>query len=142
HTSDTVMRIEELPRSMVIVGGGFVATEFAHVFSALGVEVHLVNRSRSLLRHLDGEISERFTQLAGQLWDLHLGTQATAVHGDGTGVRVDLDDGTGVEADLLLVATGRRPNSDGMGLDLAGVEVRADDHRVAVDEYGRTSADG
>lgn len=141
HTSDTVMRLEELPRSMVIVGGGFVAAEFAHVFSAFGVEVHLVNRSGSLLRHLDGEISERFTQLATQQWDVHLGTQVDRVTGDASGVEVALTDGSTVAADLLLVATGRRPNSDGMGLDAAGVEVR-EDGRVRVDEYGRTTAEG
>src|SRR5690606_9883396 len=101
--------------------GGFVAAEFAHVFSALGVQVHLVNRSRSLLRHLDGEISERFTQLATGRWDVHLGAQVQQVTGDASRVEVGLDDGSTLSSDLLLVATGRSPNSGGMGLELAGV---------------------
>jgi mycothione reductase len=141
HTSDTIMRIEELPRRLAIVGGGFVATEFAHIFSALGVEVHLVNRSRVLLSHHDGEISERFTQLARTQWNLHLGVQVDTARQRGEEVVLTLTDGEEVAADLLLVATGRRPNSDGMDLDVAGVEVR-EDGRIRVDEFGRTTAEG
>ena len=73
HTSDTVMRLEELPRRMVIVGGGYVAAEFAHVFSALGVRVTQVHRGPRLLRHHDEAIARQFTELAGRQWDLRLG---------------------------------------------------------------------
>ena len=141
-TSDTIMRIGELPASMVIVGGGSVAAEFAHIFSGLGIEVHLINRADTLLETLDTDVSERFTALARQRWDVHLSANITGVHGrDEGGATVILEDGTKVAGDLLLVAAGRQPNTDDLGLDLAGVKVR-DDGRVQVDEYGRTTADG
>jgi mycothione reductase len=142
-TSDTIMRIDELPASMVIVGGGYVAAEFAHVFSGLGVEIHIINRAAALLESLDTDISDRFTALAKQRWDVHLAAKITGVHRDGPdgGVSVVLDDGAKVTGDLLLVAAGRQPNSDDLGLELAGVRVR-DDGRIQVDDYGRTTAEG
>jgi mycothione reductase len=141
-TSDNIMRIDELPASMVIVGGGSVAAEFAHIFSGLGVEIHIVNQADTLLATLDTDISDHFTALSRQRWDVHLSATITGVHRrDAGGVTVVLDDGTEVAGDLLLVAAGRQPNTDDMGLDVAGVKVR-DDGRVLVDEYGRTTADG
>ncbi len=140
HTSDSVMRIERLPASMVIVGAGVITAEFAHVFSALGVRVTVVTRTGRLLRSLDTELSMAFTDLVRERWDLRA-AEPTAVRRDGDGVRLDLADGSAVSAELLLVATGRAPNSDGMGLDVAGVRVR-EDGRVEVDEHGRTSAPG
>ncbi len=141
HTSDTIMRIEELPGSLAIVGGGFIAAEFAHVFSALGVRVHQIARGDALLRHLDTEISQRFTEQARQQWDVHLNTQVTGLSEQDGGTVLALSDGTELAVDQLLVAVGRVPNSDGMGLDLAGVEVH-DDGRIKVDEFGRTAAQG
>jgi len=70
HTSDTVMRVAELPERVVIVGSGFVAAEFAHIFSALGARVTLVIRSGTMLRHCDDTICERFTRIASTKWDL------------------------------------------------------------------------
>ena len=70
HTSDTIMRIPELPEHLVIVGSGFVAAEFAHIFSALGVRVTLVIRSGRMLRHCDDTICERFTRIAARKWEL------------------------------------------------------------------------
>jgi mycothione reductase len=140
-TSDNIMRIDALPASMVIVGGGSVAAEFAHIFSGLGVEIHIVNQADTLLATLDTDISDRFTALARQRWDVHLSATITGVRRDAGGVTVVLEDGTEVAGDLLLVAAGRQPNTDDMGLEVAGVKVR-DDGRVLVDEYGRTTADG
>ena len=143
HTSDTVMRIDDVPRHALILGGGFVAAEFAHVFAAFGADVTLVNRSSHMLRGEDRDVSERFTQLAQQRWDLRLDTTITKVEpgrDDGV-VRAHLDDGTTVDADLLLIATGRRANSDDLGLDKAGVEVSATG-LVVVDQHQRTSVPG
>ncbi|HET7305633.1 MAG TPA: mycothione reductase [Segeticoccus sp.] len=140
HTSDTVMRIDDLPEHLVILGGGFISAEFAHVFSALGCEVTVINRSPMLLRHLDGTISRAFTELAKDTWDVHLNAQVHKVSGDASEVRVDLSDGTQVTGDLLLVATGRDPSTAGW-LDESGVDLHPDG-RVKVDEFGRTSAEG
>ncbi|MEQ3554897.1 mycothione reductase [Pseudonocardia nematodicida] len=146
ETSDTVMRVEAVPRRLAILGGGYIAAEFAHVFSALGAEVTVICRSPRLLRHLDDTISDRFTELASARWDTRLSRLVTGLSGDGSGgdgeVRLTLDDGSEVVADTLLVATGRTPNGDRMDLDAAGITVHADG-RLAVDEYQRSvSAEG
>lgn len=138
HTSDTIMRIPELPEHLVIVGSGFVATEFAHIFSALGSHVTLVIRKDRLLRHLDDTISERFTGLAAAKWDLRTHRNVVGVRDLGPGVSVSLDDGGTIDADVLLVATGRAPNGDLLDAEQAGVAVEAG--RVIVDQYQRTSA--
>jgi len=141
HTSDTVMRMEVLPRRMVILGGGYIASEFAHVFSALGVEVSLVTRGSGLLRYRDETVSERFTAIARERWDVHLGQRPSRIANDGAEVVLTLPDGTEVRGDVLLVAVGRVPNTDLVDAALTGVEVHSDG-RIAVDEYQRTSVDG
>ncbi len=141
ETSDTVMRLPDLPRSMAIIGGGVIGAEFAHVFSALGVQVTQVQRGDRLLHRLDAEVGTLFTQQAQQQWDLRLNTQVVGASRSGTGVRLELSEGSPLEVDVLLIATGRAPNSDGMGLEVAGVQVRPDG-RVQVDEHGRTTAGG
>lgn len=139
ETSDTVMRMDELPHSMAIVGGGVIGAEFAHVFSALGVSVTQIQRGDRLLHRLDSEVGTLFTQQAQQQWDLRLNTEVTAASRTETGVRLELSRAEAVEVEVLLVATGRVPNSDGMGLEVAGVQVHPDG-RVVVDEHGRTTA--
>lgn len=140
HTSDTVMRISALPERMVIVGSGFVAAEFAHIFSALGVRVTMVIRGGTLLRHLDDTISQRFTRIAASKWELRTHRNIVAAANHGSSVRLELDDGCIVNTDLLLVATGRLPNADRLDAGQAGVDV--DVGRVVVDEYQRTAARG
>ena len=143
HTSDTIMRIDELPERLAIIGGGFIAAEMAHVFASFGVRVTILARGPRLLRHLDTEISRRFTDLAREQWDVRTSTTVLAVEAGpgGGGVRLRLDSGCDLDADLLLVATGRAPNSTGLGADAGGLKV-LEDGRVDVDEYGRTSAPG
>ena len=142
YTSDDVMRIPALPEHLVIVGGGFVAAEFAHVFSALGVRVTIVVRGYGLLTHCDDSICHPFTDLATSKWDLRTHENVVGVQqrDDGRCV-LELDDGETIEADMLLVATGRVPNGDQLDAKLAGVDVD-DSGMVIVDEYQRTSARG
>jgi mycothione reductase len=144
HTSDTIMRIDALPERLAIIGGGFVAAEFAHVFGSFGTAVTILNRSDSLLRGEDEEVSARFTALARERWDVRLDTTAEKVEEYDGGIRLHLDtDGVAetLDVDMVLVATGRRSNSDGLSLDLAGVEVD-EDGLVVVDEHQRTTAEG
>lgn len=141
HTSDTIMRIDELPASMVILGGGFIAAEFAHVFGALGVDVRIVNRGSQLLRKEDAEISKAFTGLAMQQWDVHLNATVVGAKHSTDEVVLELGSGELVSGELLLVATGRQPNTARLGLEKAGV-ARHSDGRVKVDEFGRTNVEG
>jgi mycothione reductase len=140
HTSDTIMRMPTLPEHLVIVGGGFVAAEFAHIFSALGVRITLVIRGGMLLRHLDDTISERFTRIAAAKWALRTHRNVIGSRPDSSGVVLELDDGSTLSGDALLVATGRVANGDLLDADKVGIEV--DGSRIVVDEYQRTSARG
>ncbi|MCW2538357.1 MAG: mycothione reductase [Frankiales bacterium] len=140
-TSDTVMRIDEVPEHLIIVGGGYIAVEFAHVFSALGAKVTLLCRSGRLLRRSDAEVGERFTEVASEQWDVRLFTEATKLTRTAAGVQLDLADGSQLTGDRVLLAVGRQPNSDRLGLAAAGVDIHPDG-RVQVDQYGRTTAPG
>ncbi|WP_343599439.1 mycothione reductase [Mycobacterium sp.] len=140
HTSDTIMRIAELPEHLTIIGSGFVATEFAHIFSALGVRITLVIRGGTLLRHLDDTLCERFTRIASAKWELRSHRNVVGAHHAHSRIVLELDDGSTVPTDMVLVGTGRRPNGDLLDADQAGIDL--DDSRVAVDEYQRTSARG
>ncbi len=141
HTSDTVMRLDELPKHLVILGSGFIAAEFAHVFSALGTQVTVVARSNALLRKLDTEISARFTAIAVQQWDVRLNAELTGVSGNTREVTLDFADGSAATGDVLLVATGRVPNTVDLGLDVAGIATHQDGG-VTVDTHGRTNVEG
>jgi mycothione reductase len=144
HTSDTIMRIAKLPEHLVIVGGGFVAAEFAHIFSALGVRITLVIRGGMLLRHLDHTICQRFTHIASTKWELRTHRNVVGARHSGppgsSGIVLELDDGSTLSTDAVLVATGRKPNGDVLDAEQAGIEI--DDSRVVVDQYQRTSARG
>ncbi len=141
HTSDTVMRIDDVPDRALILGGGYVAAEFAHVFGSFGSHVTILNRSARLLRGHDEDISARFTEIAQRQWDVRLETHVHKIEAYDGGVRALLDDGSTVEADLVLVATGRRSNADGLDLDRTGVEVDADGI-IVVDEHQHTGVPG
>ncbi len=100
----------------------------------------MVNRSATLLRHLDDDLSSRFNQIARDRFDVHI-ANGTKLEKTDNGVRLELDKGDSVEAEAILVATGRTPNGDQMDVDKAGIELLADG-RIATDEFGRTAAEG
>ncbi|MUL75231.1 mycothione reductase [Mycolicibacterium sp. CBMA 226] len=141
YTSDDIMRIPSLPEHLVIIGGGFISVEFAHVFSALGSKVTIVLRGDRLLRRCDEEICRRFSAVVGKKWDLRTQENVVGAQRDGDGVVLEFDDGETLTADALLVATGRVPNVDLLDAQLAGVTLD-DDGYVVVDEYQRTTARG
>ncbi|GAB3624489.1 mycothione reductase [Mariniluteicoccus endophyticus] len=147
HTSDTVMRLPELPKTMIILGGGFVAAEMAYIFSAYGTKVTLINRSSHLLRREDEDVSERFTELVGRRIPVRLDQTLVRLEDDEeTGeVVVVTEDAEGVEyeysAEVVLNATGRIPNGDEMNLQAAGIEVDEAGY-IVVDDQQRTTAEG
>jgi mycothione reductase len=144
YTSDTVMRLDELPERIVILGGGYIAAEFAHVFASFGVRVTLVNRSGRLLRSEDEDVSARFTELASERFDVRLERKTVRARKTADGVALDLEGPQGaetVEADVLLVATGRKPNSDLLDVAATGVST-SDRGHVLVDDYQETAVEG
>ncbi|GAB3385686.1 mycothione reductase [Amycolatopsis echigonensis] len=144
YTSDTVMRLDALPKRIVVLGGGYIAAEFAHVFASFGVAVTVVNRSGALLRQEDADISARFTELASQRFDVRLDRKTVRARRTDNGVALDLEGPQGaetVEADLILVATGRKPNSDLLDVGATGVATTERGH-VVVDDYQQTSVEG
>jgi glutathione reductase (NADPH) len=138
-TSNEAFHLERLPSRIVIVGGGYIAVEFAGIFSGLGVETVLVCRGAQILRGFDDDIRNH---LAGEMKKkgVELRTQAdvSAIERSGTGVRVTLNDGTGFGAGQIMFATGRIPNVMDLGLDKVGVELTPH-YAVKVDEYSRSS---
>ena len=138
-TSNEAFHLERLPSRIVIVGGGYIAVEFAGIFSGLGVETVLVCRGAQILRGFDDDIRNH---LAGEMKKkgIELRTQAdvSAIERSGTGVRVTLNDGTGFGAGQIMFATGRIPNVMDLGLDKVGVELTPH-YAIKVDEYSRTA---
>ncbi|HEY3750491.1 MAG TPA: mycothione reductase [Pseudonocardiaceae bacterium] len=144
HTSDDIMRLDTLPRRLVILGSGFIGAEFAHILSAFGVEITMVARSGALLRSEDEAVSARFTEVARRRWDVRLDSKTTQVRRVGNEVVVNIEGPHGAEvitADALLLAVGRQPNSDLLDVAATGVATDADGF-VVVDDYQQTSVDG
>ena len=144
HTSDTIMRIEQVPASLIVIGGGFIAAEMAHVFEAFGAEVTIIQRGPRLLMGEDGEVSARFTELAAHRYRVITEADIKSVEARGTGVTLTVDVGEEtrrIEAEMLLVATGRRPNTD--LLDAAAGGIALDEHgHVVTDPTGQTTTPG
>ncbi len=144
HTSDTVMRMDDLPASVIILGGGYIAAEFGHIFSSFGVRVTQLTRGPELLRSQDAEIAAAFTREASARYEVLLDTQAEKAGQTASGVELQVNTPTGprtIEAETLLVAVGRRPNGERLGVAATGVELDGQG-RVVVDEYQRTRVDG
>ena len=143
-TSDNVMRLDTLPASMIIIGGGYIAAEMSHVFGTLGARVTIIAPEPYLLDRHDRDVRARFSELSAQRFEVHLNTTIERVEATSTGARVHLvtpDGPQAVEAEVLLVATGRTPNSDRLNVAAAGLEVDEHGHLVK-DEFYQSSVTG
>ena len=140
-TSDEIFDLPELPRSMLIVGGGYIAIEFACIFHALGVDVTLAYRGSNLLRGFDDDVR---SHVAEELKNRGLRVALACEHerivklGDGRVCNHVLR-AKPIETDVVMFATGREPHVRGLGLDAAGVELD-DKGAVRVDAYSKTTA--
>ena len=144
HTSDTIMRLDELPGRILIIGGGYIAAEFAHIFGAFGSAVTVVNRSGQLLRTLDDTVSAAFTAEAVRQWDVVLDhTVASLTANDDGSVHAVLagDSARELDVDIVLVAAGRVPNTDRLDAAAVGLDLEADG-RLAVDAQQRVLRNG
>jgi len=116
-TSKEALNLEESPDSMVIVGGGYIAAELAFFYSEMGTEITIVERGDKLLKREDKEVSEKFTELAKERYNVILEASAEELEQrDGEKV-AHLDNGETVSAEHLLMATGRKPNTDKLKLE-------------------------
>ena len=139
-TSDGILGVESVPASLVVIGGGVVGMEFAGVFSLLGAQVTVIEMLDQLLTPLDPDVASRFQKLMEKRGvRFELGARVEAVERSGAGFRVRFDRGE-VEAEHVLVATGRRPNTADMGLEEAGVALERG--AIKVDGHLRTSLEG
>ncbi len=140
YTNETIMRIPTLPQRLLIMGSGYIGCEFAHIFAAAGSQVTITGRSDVLLKHQDRDIAETFTEAARERWDVRLGVEITELHSDDGVITATFSDGASVQADALLVATGRTPNGD--RVDAAAIGIELDGTRVLTDKWGRTTVPG
>ncbi|ELY64063.1 dihydrolipoyl dehydrogenase [Natronococcus jeotgali] len=148
-TSDDALYLDERPDELVVIGGGYIAAELGYFFGALGADVSIVGRSGQLVPREDDDVSAAVTDGLERYCELYTGYEAVEARDDGDRVSViaepsdDGGDGDAVEleADDVLVAAGRRPTTDALDLENAGVETDADGY-VEVDERLETSVDG
>lgn len=144
-TSREVFRMDTLPASIVIVGGGFIGVEMATFFHGVGVPTTLIHRDAELMGAADRELRARFTEAFTGRVPTHLRTEVEAVRHDGTGFAIDLRDAGGsqttLEAERVLFAIGRVPNADDLGLEHAGI-VRNERGAIQVDGHLRTNVEG
>jgi mycothione reductase len=144
HTSDDIMHLQTLPRSMAILGGGYIAAEMGHVFGSLGTAVTIIERGEQMLSRHDVDIRAAFTERYRERFDLVLNSTVRRVSAAGTDISLDVDTPAGtrrVDAEVLLVAAGRRPNSDLLDIAAAGIEVDAHGH-VRTDDTMQTNVPG
>lgn len=138
-TSNEVFLMDQLPKRVLIVGGGYIACEFACILNGLGVKVSQYYRSAQILRGFDGEARGHIAELIrGRGIDLHVGTDVQKIIKEADGLRVYASDGRKELFDAVIYATGRRPNTAELGLDNAGVELGRWG-QVLVDDYSRTN---
>ena len=124
--SDDIFVMQNMPRRVAVVGSGYIAVEFAGVFAGLGAQTHLVYRQPLPLRGFDEDLRAALAEALGQTHvRLHPGTTPTAITRDGAGKHLLLSNGTVLEVDAILFATGRAPNTAGLNLTAAGVETGA-----------------
>lgn len=139
-SSNEVFHLNELPKRIVIAGGGYIANEFAGIFHQFGSHVTLVNRSDVLLRHYDQQIVDRLIQISlrkGIDFKFHA-TIEKIEKNDGGSLHVTMTGCDDFEADQVLIAVGRNPNTRGLGLEEAGVEL-GENGKIKVDGDNRTN---
>lgn len=141
-TSDGVFQLKSLPKHMVIAGGGYIACEFAHVFAGLGVETCLVYRGETVLRGFDMDVRtavhEGLKEAGVRVITNTVFESIEKTQNADAPLHLKLTNGISLDADVIMMAVGRRPLIEGLGLENAGVEI-GDRNEIIVDEYSRTN---
>ena len=140
-TSNEIFFLPTLPRKMIIVGGGYIGVEFAGIFHGLGVEVTQLYWDRLFLRGFDDDCRETLTdEMRKKGIDLRFNADIEKIEKSGTGLRATLNEGATIEADQILYATGRVPNTASLGLEETGVQMK-DSGAVVVDDYSKSNVE-
>jgi glutathione reductase (NADPH) len=140
-TSNEAFFLPQLPRNVVVVGGGYIAVEFAGIFNGLGSEVTQVYRGPLFLRGFDDDVREFLAQeLPKKGIKLRFDVDVEAIKKSSDGLEVSLTDGTSIRCDTVMYATGRRPLTDNLGLQAAGVELN-DNGAIKINERYQTNID-
>jgi glutathione reductase (NADPH) len=140
-TSNEAFHLERLPRRAVVVGGGYIALEFASIFHGLGVETMLTYRGKRLLRGFDAELGARIAEeMAAKGVNVCFACEPAALRKRNESIEIEFTDGRIEQADLVMFATGRRPNTAQLGLESAGVKLGADG-AVVVDRFSKSNVD-
>jgi glutathione reductase (NADPH) len=140
-TSNEAFHLADLPQRVAVVGGGYIALEFAGIFNGLGAKTHLLYRGAPVLRGFDDDVRAFVSEeLKKKGIDLRVNTDVEAIEKNGGALRVKLTGGQSLEVDQVLYATGRVPNTADLGLEAAGIDV---DRKgvIRVDGYSKTSVD-
>lgn len=133
-SSNEMFSLEQLPKTAVVVGGGYIAVEFAGILNGLGVETHLVYRGANLLKSFDREMSDKVTVgMAGKGVNIHLNTEINEIIKTTDDLTVVLQDQSTLSTGLVLYATGRQANTVGLGLENTAVVLR-DNGSIVVDD--------
>jgi glutathione reductase (NADPH) len=138
-TSNEAFHLPELPRRVLVVGGGYIAVEFAGIFNGLGVETTLLYRGPNILRGFDDDVRAHLTgELERRGISVVLGCSHQSIEKTDAGLVSHLNSGHTLETDVVLFATGRAPNTKGLGLEAAGVRL-GEKGEVPVDAFSRTN---
>lgn len=137
-TSNEVFYLDELPKAIVVQGGGYIALEFASIFARFGVETTLVYRGDKLLRGFDEEVRDFITEEIGRHVNLVLNDDIASISKENNGVKVLLKSGNEIQADQMLAATGRAPMTSDLGLETVNVELSSSGGIKVNDEFQTT----
>jgi glutathione reductase (NADPH) len=138
-TSNEMFHLPTLPKRALVVGGGYIASEFACILKGLGVAVSQFYRGAQILRGFDDEARGHVSNaMRSSGIDIHCGTDVMRLEKTATGIRAVATDGSEREFDLVLYATGRRPNTTGLGLEALGLELGRTGE-IPVDAYSQTA---
>jgi glutathione reductase (NADPH) len=140
-SSNEVFHLDRIPKRIVIVGGGYIANEFAGIFHQFGSHVTQVNRSDVILRHYDQQIVDRLLQISLRKGiEVRFNAKIDRIErAEGGPLHISMTGCDDIEADELLFAVGRKPNIEGLGLEAAGVDL-GDKGQIKVDADNRTSS--
>ena len=138
-SSNEMFTLEQLPEKAVVVGGGYIAVEFAGILNGLGVKTDLIYRGDRLLKSFDPQCSEKVTEgMIAKGVNIHLNTEVRSISGQESTLTVHLNNNQSLEAGIALYATGRKANTQGLGLENTKIKTQFNG-AIVVDDYFKTA---